>query len=95
MVVACELVCSDLGGNPSCSPKLKLCNNETLASNCVLSRPSSLMYDFFHYSLGMCHDSNGNSCPSSGFIMAAEDSDERVTPEWSECSRRYYNGFVG
>ncbi|XP_022101799.1 A disintegrin and metalloproteinase with thrombospondin motifs 10-like [Acanthaster planci] len=46
------------------------------------------------HNLGMCHDSEGNSCPPSGYVMAAYENEEKIKPIWSSCSRRYYNSFV-
>ncbi|XP_022101800.1 zinc metalloproteinase-disintegrin-like MTP8 [Acanthaster planci] len=47
------------------------------------------------HNLSMQHDSDGNSCSSSGYIMAAIVNDHRADPNWSSCSRSYYNNFVG
>ncbi|XP_022101904.1 zinc metalloproteinase/disintegrin-like [Acanthaster planci] len=46
------------------------------------------------HNLGMCHDNQDNSCPSTGYVMAPYESEVKIEPIWSSCSRRYYNRFV-
>ncbi|XP_038045247.1 zinc metalloproteinase-disintegrin-like MTP8 [Patiria miniata] len=46
------------------------------------------------HNLNMQHDSTGNSCGSSGYVMAAYVNDHRADPNWSTCSRSYYNSRV-
>lgn len=48
------------------------------------------------HNFGMAHDSSGNSCPASGFIMNAilnPNPDQSQLPVFSDCSATYFHSF--
>lgn len=47
------------------------------------------------HNLGMPHDSDGNACPGSGYLMAAVATNGGLNnPQFSSCSAEYYSSFL-
>jgi disintegrin and metalloproteinase domain-containing protein 8 len=46
------------------------------------------------HNFGMRHDSDGNACPESGFIMNAVMKMGETPDSWSSCSRKYLDEFL-
>ncbi|XP_071794663.1 zinc metalloproteinase-disintegrin-like atrase-A [Asterias amurensis] len=60
----------------------------------TLAATDVLAHEIGH-NLNMRHDSDGNGCSSSGYVMGAYVNDHRDEPSWSTCSKSYYDSFVG